>query len=390
MNYVFVSPYFPSNFKYFAIRLKEEGVNVLGVGSEPYDKLDPELKEAMTEYYKVDNMEDYNQMLEACGFFTYKYGKIDRIESHNEYWLEQDAQLRTDFNVFGFKTEDMANVKFKSKMKEVFRSAGVPVARGRVITTPEEAKALIEETGYPICAKPDNGVGAANTYKIKNDADLDRFFETKPDTDYIMEEFIEGEIHTFDGLVDRSGDVVFMNSFIFDKGVMETVNDQLDMFYYNQREIPEDLKELGLAAVKAFNLRERFFHIEFFRQKDQKLIGLEVNVRPPGGLSMDMFNFSNDMDFYSQYAKLVAGHPIEIDAKRPYYCAYVGLKHRGLIRHSHSTGDSLDKYGDLVVHHGPIASIFAAAIGDYAIVIRSPELEPLKEASRFIMARENA
>ena len=30
MNYVFVSPYFPSNFKYFAIRLKEEGVNVLG------------------------------------------------------------------------------------------------------------------------------------------------------------------------------------------------------------------------------------------------------------------------------------------------------------------------------------------------------------------------
>jgi len=66
----------------------------------------------------------------------------------------------------------------------------------------------------------------------------------------------------------------------------------------------------------------------------------------------------------------------------------VGLKHRGVIRHSHSTGDSLDKYGDLVVHHGPIASIFAAAIGDYAIVIRSPELEPLKEASRFIMARE--
>lgn len=390
MNYVFVSPYFPSNFKYFAIRLKEEGVNVLGVGSEPYDKLDPELKDAMTEYYKVDNMEDYNQMLEACGFFTYKYGKIDRIESHNEYWLEQDAQLRTDFNVFGFKTEDMSSVKFKSKMKEVFKSAKVPVARGKVIKTPEEAKALIKETGYPVCAKPDNGVGAANTYKIKNDADLARFFETKPDTDYIMEEFIEGEIHTFDGLVDRNGDVVFMNSFIFDKGVMETVNDQLDMFYYSQREIPEDLKKLGLAAVKAFNLRERFFHIEFFRQKDQKLIGLEVNVRPPGGLSMDMFNFSNDMDFYSQYAKLVAGQTVEIDAKRPYYCAYVGLKHRGLIRHSHSTGDSLDKYGDLVVHHGPIASIFAAAIGDYAIVIRSPELEPLKEASRFIMARENA
>lgn len=390
MNYVFVSPYFPSNFKYFALRLRDEGINVLGVGAEAYDLLDPELKDAMTEYYKVEDMEDYSQMLRACGYFTFKYGKIDRIESHNEYWLEQDARLRTDFNVFGFKTQDMSNVKFKSKMKEVFRSAGVPVARGKVVTTPDEAKALIKETGYPVCAKPDNGVGAANTYKIKNDADLDRFFETKPDTDYIMEEFIEGEIHTFDGLVDRDGNVVFMNSFIFDKGVMETVNDQLDMFYFSQREIPEDLKKLGLAAVKAFNLRERFFHIEFFRQKDQSLIGLEVNVRPPGGLSMDMFNFSNDMDFYSQYAQLVAGKALDIDAKRPYYCAYVGLKQRGLIRHSHSIEASLERFGSQVIHHGPIASIFAAAIGDYAIVLRCPDLEPLKEASRFIMARENS
>jgi hypothetical protein len=387
MNYIFVSPYFPSNFKHFAVRLKEEGVNILGVGSEPYDNLDPELKGAMTEYFKVDNMEDYEQMLRACGYFTFKYGKIDRIESHNEYWLEQDARLRTDFNVFGFKTEDMANVKFKSKMKAIFESAGVPVARGRVVLTRAEAQAFITEVGYPVCAKPDNGVGAANTYKLKNDAELERFFDTKPDTPYIMEEFIEGEIHTFDGLVDREGKVVFMSSFIFDKGVMETVNDGLDMFYHTQREIPEDLQKLGLAAIEAFKLKERFFHIEFFRQKNGKLIGLEVNVRPPGGLSMDMFNFSKDADLYLQYARLVAGNKLELDLARPYFCAYVGLKEHGLVRHSHSIEEALSAYGDLVVHHGPIASIFAAAIGDYALVLRSPELEPLKTAAGFMMQR---
>ena len=44
----------------------------------------------------VDDMEDYGQMFRAVAFFSFKYGKIDWLESNNEYWLEQDARLRTD------------------------------------------------------------------------------------------------------------------------------------------------------------------------------------------------------------------------------------------------------------------------------------------------------
>lgn len=94
MNYIFISPHFPDNYKYFVISLAELGLNVLAVGSEAYDNLDNELKNSLTEYYKVQDMEDYDQVLRACGYFTFKYGKIDRIESHNEHWLEQDARLK--------------------------------------------------------------------------------------------------------------------------------------------------------------------------------------------------------------------------------------------------------------------------------------------------------
>jgi biotin carboxylase len=256
------------------------------------------------------------------------------------------------------------------------------------VKTIKEAQKLIKEVGYPVCAKPDNGVGAANTYKIKDETELERFFNTKPAVDYIMEEFIEGEIHTFDGLVDRDGKVVFMSSFIFDRGVMETVNEALDMFYHSVREIPEDLLALGLKSVEAFKLRERFFHIEFFREKNGKLTALEVNCRPPGGLSMDMFNYANNADLYSQYAKLVLTNTFDADIHRPYFCAYTGLKQRGYVSHKHSGQEILEKYGDLMIHHGPISSIFAAAIGDYAYVLRSPDLEIIKEAARFIMERE--
>ena len=172
MNYVCISPHFPLNYVNFPVRLKARGARVLGIGSEPYDRLSPALREALTEYYRVDDMEDYDGMLRACGFFTHKYGKIDRIESHNEHWLVQDARLRTDFNVFGFKNDDMGPIKHKSAMKDVFRKAGIPVARGRIVRSLPEARALIKETGWPVCAKPDSGVGAARTYKIRSDGEL--------------------------------------------------------------------------------------------------------------------------------------------------------------------------------------------------------------------------
>ena len=280
MNFVFLSPHFPRNFKYFVTAMKNHGINVLGIASEPYFNLDLELREALTEYYRVDDMEDYDQLLRACGFFTFKYGKIDFIESHNEHWLEKEAQLRTDFNIPGLKTADMPPIKRKSEMKKVFQRAKIPVARGEVINDITAAKKFIKKVGYPICAKPDIGVGAGGAFQISNDEELEHFFTIKPDVDYIMEEFISGDIHTFDGLVDRDGNILYLNSFIYG-GVMEMVRDAIDTVYFNQFEIPADLMDVGLRAVKEFGIRNRFFHLEFFRTEENELVALEINVRPP-------------------------------------------------------------------------------------------------------------
>ena len=75
-------------------------------------------------------------------------------------------------------------------MKAKFREAGVPVARGRIIHTLDDAQSLIHKTGYPVIAKPDDGLGAIATYRLDGNLDLIIFFENKSDTDYIMEEFI--------------------------------------------------------------------------------------------------------------------------------------------------------------------------------------------------------
>ena len=94
-NFIFISPNFPSNYWKFCFELKKNGMRVLGIGDCPYSELSQQLRESLDEYYKVSNLENYDEVFRAVAFFTYKYGKIDWLESNNEYWLERDAALRT-------------------------------------------------------------------------------------------------------------------------------------------------------------------------------------------------------------------------------------------------------------------------------------------------------
>ena len=119
MNYIAISPMFPKSYWNFCDRLKQNGVTVLGIGDVAYDQLMDELKQSLTEYYYVKDMKNYDDMMRAVAYFIHKYGRIDWLESNNEYWLEQDAMLRTDFNITsGFQKRQLAGFKLKSGMKK--------------------------------------------------------------------------------------------------------------------------------------------------------------------------------------------------------------------------------------------------------------------------------
>lgn len=148
---------------------------MLGIGDAEYDHLEDRLQLALTEYYKVSDLENYEEILRAVGYFTHKYGKIDRFESLNEYWLEQDAAIRTDFNIYGTKNDFVQNLKQKSKMKEFFRKSGVSTVQFSTGTTRESVDEFIQSAGFPLVVKPDLGSGASNTYKISNEAELQHF-----------------------------------------------------------------------------------------------------------------------------------------------------------------------------------------------------------------------
>lgn len=382
MNFVYLCPDFPPNFRLFSRRLAELGVSVLGVGEAPLESLSEPLRAALRDYYRVRDMHDRDELVRALGWLTHRHGKLDRLDSHAEYWLETEAQLRSDFNIPGIRAEQIGAMKSKSRMKVIFQKAGLQVAPGRVVADLKEAEAFFREVGKAVVAKPDIGVGAAGTYKLESLEQLRSFYAEKPRQGYFLEEYIEGDLYSFDGLVDRDGQLVFATAHYFSDGIMEIVNRNDHLFYYSLREIPKDLEEAGRRLLKAYDLRERFFHFEFFRTR-KGLVALEVNMRPPGGLTTDLFNYANDLDIYREWARVVVRNRFEGGSQRPYHACYVGRKDWKSYRHSPEAIRA--RLGDRLVHRERINSIFVRAIGDEGFILRSPDLEEVKAAAHFIL-----
>ena len=332
-NFIFISPNFPTNYWKFCRHLHNNGFNVLGIGDCPYDNLSYDLKTSLTEYYKVNSLENYDEVYRAVAFFAFKYGKIDFIESNNEYWLAQDAKLRTDFNVkTGFQSKDVKKIRHKSEMKKYYKKAGVKVARYYLIGTLSGCKKFIEEVGYPVIVKPDSGVGASDTHKIKNENELKAFFATNP-KNYIMEEFIDAEVNSYEAIIDSHGNPVFETGNVTPNSVMDIVNNNDNCIYYMVGEPYPDVRELGRKTVKAFGVKSRFVHFEFFRLlKDQhigkkgEVVALEVNMRPCGAFSPDMMNYANSTDVYKIWADMIAFDKTELALGERWYCAFAGRR----------------------------------------------------------------
>ncbi len=385
-NFVFISPNFPLTYWKFCAELKKNGMRVLGVGDCPYDDLPLELRNSMHEYYKVSSLENYDEVFKAVAFFSFKYGKIDWLESNNEYWLMRDAQLRTEFNITtGPKIHEMDKIKFKSAMKAYYAKAGLPTARYHLVEGYDDALEFARTVGYPVVVKPDNGVGANNTYKLRSDEDLRFFIDHKDDNIYIMEEFVNGYVQTYDAIIDSHGQPLFESGNVTPFSLMDIVNDNGDSVYYLVKELPEAVRNAGLATVKAFGVRSRFVHLEFFiLNEDQEglgkkgdILGLEVNMRPAGGYTPEMYNYSQETDVYKIWADMVAFDYNTKPIGNHYYCAFYGR--RDGKHYKYEDYELMLKYGGQMKMWGRIPEALSGAMANQMYVANFDTYEEMMQ-----------
>lgn len=383
-TYIFLSPHFPPRYRYFIRALNQKGITVLGIGDESYETLHSDVKENLREYFRVSNMDDYDQVYRAVGFFIHRYGRISYIESLNEHWQEMEARLREDFNVEGYRPAQMDKYKRKSCMKTVFKDAGLNVAPGLRPASLEDALQFGKEVGFPLIMKPDIGVGAAGARKINNEAELTQFYDKNGDI--FLEKFVVGVIETYDGLTDHHGNVVFFSSLGYAGGIMEMLNGSVgSCYFYINKDIPADLKEAGDKVVKGFNVKSRFFHIEFFRTEDGSLLPLEMNLRPPGGITVDLWNYGHRMDLYSNYGHIIAKSS-PLTYKRPqHYCIYAARRNGVKYKYSHQ--EVAKRLGSKLELHAEMPEVFSAVMGNEAYVFVADTQEEMKSHIEYIEAR---
>lgn len=413
MNFIFISPQFPHTYWQFCDRLKQNGVNVLGVADVPYDSLAPELKCVLTEYYRVDNLEDYDQVFRTVAFLSYKYGKIDWIESNNEYWLEQDARLRTDFNVTtGIQSDSIASIKEKSEMKKYYAKGGIPTARQ--MRASKGAGAVIDfaiKTGFPIIAKPDIGVGAGGTHKLHNEAEIHDFFHLMGTdaANYVVEEFVTGDICSYDAIIDSKGRPLFESMTVWPPSIMDIVNKRLDLAYYVSPVLPDQLRVLGRRTIESFGVKSRFVHLEFFRLDRERqglghegdFVALEVNMRPAGGYTPDMINYAHSTDVYKIWADMIAqdqsrlaeelrhdsGNALSIPWREEFYCVFASR--RDIYQYyEHSHEEILERYSLALVQCERMPDIFHAAMGQQMYTVKVKTEEEKDEFIQFVHAKK--
>ena len=395
-NFIIISPHFPETYYRFAQALKNNGFRVLGIGDASFFEIPHELRNCLDEYYCCYDMENYENEKHAVGHFRNKYGIIDYLESNNEYWLEKDSWLRNDYNIpNGVRPNELKYWQHKSMMKELYKKAGVKTADYTIVTDKENLLKFIDKVGYPVFIKPDIGVGASDDYKIENSGDVDEFFNKKESwITYICEQYVTGNIVSFDGICDEDSNVVFCASNVFPPSVADVVKEGKDLFYYTVKEVPEDLKEIGQRVVKAFNVKKRFFHLEFFKLtkdvpnvgKVNDIVALETNMRPAGGYTPDLINFSQSANCYQIYADVMAFNENRQDLNMDKYFAACASR-RDWVNYANDDGAVLEKYRNNVCHFGRYPDVLSSAMGNRFFMAKFDTLEEVEVFQQFCEAR---
>lgn len=395
-NFVFISPQFPDTYYRFCAALRRNGFRVLGVGDTPYSQLAQEVKDSLDEYYYCWDMENFDNEVRALQYFERRYGHIDYIESNNEYWLERDAKLRDIFHVTtGIDGEGIKVYQHKSMMKANFIKAGCKVAKYILVDTYENFMKFVDEVGFPVFCKPDMGVGAAGDYKIKDEEDIRYFFTSKnPNIKYICEQFVTGNIISFDGVSNSKGEVIFCDSECFPPSISDILKEQKDVFYYCLPFVPEDVLKIGKKVVKAFNVKNRFFHIEFFRLtqdieglgKKNDIVGLETNMRPPGGYTPDLINFAKSVDCYQIWADSMAFDENFQRMDHPTYYAAVAARRDG-VEYFYRDDEVYNTFKNEICSSGRYPEILSGCMGNRYWMAKFTNIEDVELFHQYVNRR---
>jgi hypothetical protein len=355
MNVILISPGFPHQMPYFTTGLAKVGARVFGVGDQPRQALDEGVQRALSGYLQVRDL--WDEASTASSIREWMRGKtVDRVECLWEPGVVLAGRVRDALGVPGLTAAQSVPLRDKVAMKNVIERAGLRTPKHARAHSANECRAIAERFGYPLIIKPIAGAGSADTYELRDVQDLERAFQVLGHVPEVtVEEFVEGEEHTFDTIC-AGGEILFENvGWYRPKPLVARLNEWVSPQTICLRDIdaPElqPGRVLGREVIRALGFRDGFTHMEWFRTPKGEAVFGEIGGRPPGGQMVHGMNYSTDADLFVGWAEALVHGRIAQDLRKKYAVALVFkraqgsgsrvVRHEGLERVLARAGDSI-------------------------------------------------
>lgn len=394
-NVVFIAPFPMETTLRFARAIAGlQGVRLLGVWQEA-----PQGEDArrFDDVVLVPDALDADKLIEGVRALERRHGKIDRITGVLEALQVQLAVVRQAFGVPGPDPATAERFRDKALMKDVLRKNGIPCARHALLHNYADAEKFVAEVGLPIVLKPPAGAGCKATWRINNDDELRQALAAVRlgvHNPTLAEEFLTGKEYSFETIT-IGGEPRFHSISHYLPGplaVMETPWIQWICLLPRDISGPEydDIRKVGVAAVKTLGLDAGVTHMEWFRRTDGSLAVGEIAARPPGANIVRMTGLAYDVDLYRAWARAVVDDMWDGPWTRQYAvgCAFLRGPGRGRV----ARVDGIDRAQQLVGSMVVDAKLPTVGMpksdsyeGDGYAIVRHPDTDTVKKALQLII-----
>lgn len=331
MHVVFVEPSFPVNQREFVRALVEVGARVSGIGEAPIQSLDNDLKRWLSGYEQIGSV-THGPSLQAAVEAIQGREWVDRLEATVEAHIMPVAQVREACSIPGTSTRTAWLCRDKPAMKQALREADIATAQSTGTDSVEEALAFANSTGYPLIVKPRDGAGASATYRVDDQAALEKALTecgVGAGANVALEEFVEGHEAFWDTLTVQ-GEVAHEFVSHYYPGVLEAmrtrwISPQIVTTNAVESDTYDEVKAMGRAVISALGIETVPTHMEwFFGPKGLRFS--EIGCRPPGVRVWDLYGAANDLDLYREWAQLLVHGRTEARASRQYSGGMIALR----------------------------------------------------------------
>ena len=354
---VFVAPLFsPAATQMIEAIVSLPDVRLAVIAQQPLESLAQHVAARLVGHWRIDDITNTADLETAVRALSANLGPIDRCFGAYEQLQEPLAIVRETLGIAGISSNAAGNFRDKARMKDALRAAGIPVARHRVLTTAESARAFIAEVGFPIVVKPPAGAGAMATSRVTDHASLDALLASSPpnaQSPWLAEEFLRGTEHSME-TVSINGESVWHSLTRYEPTPLEVLEHPwIQWCVVLPREIDDpsfdDARQTVAKALKVLGMTTGVSHCEWFRRDDGTVAISEIAARPPGAQITTLVSRAHDIDFVKAWARLMIFGTFEVPARKfAVGAAYLRGQGTGRVRGVHGLDIVEREFGALI------------------------------------------